>query len=167
MSERELIEPMKKDIASALAASAGAYGCSHNAGDPLNVWVSQNVWRDCIAHYLGQPIPDLTARYWNLQVWSNTHDQAKCFVDTYLNNNLCMYPRGITCAGYLMSLAGLTIDRTAGVVRLKPAIRDGAIPLLPLADWQSGKVPWLLVEGGRCRVTDLHVIRKQGLKLAK
>ena len=161
MVDKDLVEPMKIDIASALEASLGPYGCSHNAGDPLNVWVSQNIWRDCIAHYLGQPVPDLTPRYWNLQVWSNTKDQHKCYIDTYLNNNLCMYPRGITIAGYFLSLAGLQIDRTESLVQLKPVFQNGKIPLFPLADWKTGRIPMLVAENGQYEVAGRGIINKR------
>jgi hypothetical protein len=160
MPDRDLVAPMRRDIASALQAALGPYGCSHNAGDPMNVWISQNIWRDCVAHYLNEPIPDLTSRYWEMQVWSNTGDQAKCFVDTYLNNNLSRYPRGIACAGYLMSLAGLQLDRTRRLQKLAPVIQDGQIPLFPLADWKKEKIPVLVVQNGKGKLVDFAKLAK-------
>jgi hypothetical protein len=165
LTDDDLLPRMRQDIATALPAALGPYGCSHNSVDPMNVWISQNIWRDCVAHYLGQPIPDLSDRYWSLQVWSNTRDQAKCFVDTYVGNNLSRYPRGITCAGYLLSLAGLVVDRTRGTVQLNPVIRDGRLPLLSLADWKKGAVPWLVVRNGRTTVTGKDILRRQGLRV--
>lgn len=154
LPDRDLVAPMRRDLASALRAALGHYGCSHNAGDPTNIWVSQNIWRDCVGHYLNEPIPDLTARYWDLQVWSNTGDQAKCFVDTYLNNNLSRYPRGIASAGYLMSMAGLQIDHVKRRTTVAPVIQDGCIPLFPLADWKRNKIPVLVVRDGRHKIVD-------------
>ncbi len=152
MTDGDLTGPMRKDIESALAAALGPYGCSHNAGDPLNVWVSQNIWRDLIAHYLGASIADMTPRYWDLQVFSNSRDQAKCFIDTYLNNNLSRYPRGIVSAGYFFSLAGMRLDRTRKVMKFAPVIREGDLPLFALADWGKGIVPVLRVRNGKGRV---------------
>jgi hypothetical protein len=166
LTDLDLLAPMKQDLVAALQASLGPYGCSHNAGDPLNVWVSQNIWRDCIGHYLGAPIPDLPARYWDLQAWSNSGDQAKCFTDTWLNNNLSRYPRGIVCAGYFASLAGLVVNRARRSVLLRPLIRDGRLPLFPLADWKTGNVPALLARDGRFRITGRQTITAAGLRIA-
>jgi hypothetical protein len=165
LTDKDLLPQMRCDIAAALPATLGPYGCSHSSGDNMNVWVSQNIWRDCVAHYLGTPVPDLTDRYWNLQVWSNTRDQAKCFTDTYIANNLSRYPRGIACTGYLLSLAGLVVDRVRGTVKLNPRIQNGRLPLLPLADWVAGKVPWLEVRDGKVTVTGKELLRRQGLRL--
>lgn len=156
LHDKELVPFMRQDILTGIRDGLGPYGCSHNAGDPLNVWISQNIWRDCVAHYLDQPIPDLTPRYWDLQVWSNTGEQTKCFIDTYLNNNLSRYPRGIACAGYFLSLAGLQMDRTRNQQSLNPVIPHGCIPLFPLANWQTGTVPILTIRKGKPHIEPKH-----------
>ncbi len=162
----DLLKPMCADIEAGLAATLTPYGCSHSSSDPSNVWVSQNIWRDCVAHYLGMGLPDLTGRYWDLQVWSNTAEQAKCFADTYVANNLSRYPRGITCAGYLLSLAGLRIDRSRSLVKIKPRMEAGAVPLLPLADWQRGRIPWVRVRGSKAYISGAAIITGQRLRVA-
>ena len=81
----------------------------------------------------------------------NTSGLTKGFIDTYLTNNLCFYPRGITSIGYLFALCGLQIDKVRNIVRLREkAPYPCHVPLLPLADWERGIVPtvvYRLVEG--------------------
>jgi len=164
-TDPDLAPTMREDIRTALAATLGPYGCSHNSSDPVNVWLSQNIWRDCAAHYLGEPVPDLTDRYWDLQTWSNSRDQANCFVDTYIANNLSRYPRGATSAGYWLSLAGLVLDRTRGLAKLAPVIKEGELPLFALADWPNARIPWLVMKKGRASIRDAAVIRQQKLRV--
>ncbi len=138
---------MKQDIASAYRHALTEYGCTHTSADKSNVWLSQNLWRDYIAAYLGVGLPDNSSRYMAMEQLMNTAGLNKGFIDTYFTNNLCFYPRGITSIGYLFALCGLQIDRTQGVVRLrKEASYPCRIPLLPLADWEQGTVPIAVYE---------------------
>lgn len=133
---------IKQDIASAYRHALTEYGCTHTSADKSNVWLSQNLWRDYIASYLGVGLPDNSSRYMAMEQLMNTAGLNKGFIDTYFTNNLCFYPRGITSIGYLFALCGLQIDRTQGVVRLKKtAPYPCRVPLLPLADWEKGKIP--------------------------
>jgi len=133
---------IRQDIVSAYQHSLTEYGCTHTSADKSNVWLSQNLWRDYIAAYLGAGLPDNSSRYMAMEQLMNTAGLNKGFIDTYFTNNLCFYPRGITSIGYLFALCGLQIDRTQGIVRLrKTATYPCRVPLLPLADWQKGEVP--------------------------
>jgi hypothetical protein len=139
------------DIVNAYWQSLTEYGCTHTSADRSNVWISQNLWRDFIAAYLGVQLPDNSSRYFALQTFMNTSGLTKGFIDTYLTNNLCFYPRGITSIGYLFALCGLQIDRVRSIVHLREkAPYPCRMPLLPLADWERGIVPavvYRLVEG--------------------
>lgn len=133
---------IKQDIASAYRHALTEYGCTHTSADKSNVWLSQNLWRDYIAAYLGVGLPDNASRYMAMEQLMNTAGLNKGFIDTYFTNNLCFYPRGITSIGALFALCGLQIDRTQGVVRLrKEAPYPCRVPLLPLANWEKGEVP--------------------------
>ena len=141
-------ERLRLDVASAMREAVGRYGCGHSSGDTENVWVSQNLWRDHFAHYLGlQPLS--AQHYWDLQVMSNTGDESRGFIDTYVTNNLSFYPRGIAAVGWLLAGPRLIIDRLAGggvLLSVKPDRHTAQRwPLLPLADWQAGKVPVCVV----------------------
>jgi hypothetical protein len=130
------------DIVNAYWQSLTEYGCTHTSADKSNVWVSQNLWRDFVAAYLGIQLPDNSPRYFALQAFMNTSGLTKGFIDTYLTNNLCFYPRGITSIGYLFALCGLQIDNVRNIVRLREkALYPCRVPLLPLADWERGIVP--------------------------
>ena len=141
---------LKKDLVSALRETLSRYGCGHTSAECDNVWVSQNLWRDHLARYLllreGLPAD----YYWDMQVMANTHAQSLGFVDTYINNNLCHYPRGVVAMGYLLSGPRLIIDRLAAggtYITVEPdRDRPQRWPLLPLADWKAGKIPVCVVD---------------------
>lgn len=137
------------DITAAIRESLGPYGCGHSSAELDAVWVSQNLWRDMIARYLGVHYLSWTPNYWDLQVMSNTHQQSLGCCDTYTQNNLCFYPRPITSIGLFLAYPRLVIDRLApGGARISvDPDRDypQRWPLFPLADWKAGKVPICVV----------------------
>jgi len=56
----------------------------------------------------------------------------------------------VASVGAFAAAAGLSVDRVAGQVALSPVRVPLRVPLLPLADWEQGAVPWLdvsLVDG--------------------
>ncbi|MCC6581170.1 MAG: DUF4965 domain-containing protein [Phycisphaeraceae bacterium] len=139
------------DMANAARETACPYGCGHTDLEKDNVWISQNLWRDHLARYLGSAGPISAQAYWDLQIMSNTGQQSLGFVDTYIGNNLSYYPRGITAIGYLLSGPRLVIDRLApggSRIRVDPDRHYAQRwPLLPLADWKAGKIPVCVVDG--------------------
>ncbi|MCS7253140.1 MAG: DUF4965 domain-containing protein [Armatimonadota bacterium] len=141
------LERVRADLVNSYLMALNEYGCTHTSADLSNVWVSQNLWRDFVASYLGVDLPDNSSRYFALQELMNTGMLTKGFIDTYFTNNLCFYPRGITSIGYLLSLCGLQIDRRKGLVKLKRcAPYPCRIPLLPLAIWREGIIPFVVYE---------------------
>lgn len=152
---------LKADLLHANRETLSRYGCGHTSAEPDNVWVSQNLWRDMLARYLGLHGPSHAARYWDMQVMSNTHQQSYGFIDTYINNALCFYPRGITSITWLLATPRLVIDRLApgGTYITVDPDRDqpSRWPLLPLADWKAGKVPVCVVDtAGRATIEGGH-----------
>lgn len=141
---------LRRDIISAMRENLSRYGCGHTSLEPENVWVSQNLWRDITARYLGLSSGLPAQYYWDLQVMSNTHTQSYGFIDTYINNNLSFYPRGITVIGLLLAGPRLIIDRLAAAgtyITVEPdRHRPQRWPLLPLADWRAGKIPVCVVD---------------------
>lgn len=151
INQPPVLEPdrLRLDVASAMREAVGRYGCGHSSADPENVWVSQNLWRDHLAEYLGlKPLP--AQHYWDMQVMSNTAGESRGFIDTYVTNNLSFYPRGIAAIGYLLAGPRLVIDRLAGGGILITINPDRGVaqrwPLLPLADWAAGKIPVCVVQ---------------------
>jgi hypothetical protein len=142
---------LRKDLHASYRENISRYGCGHTSAEPENVRVSQNLWRDLLHRYLGGaalPFPP----YWDLQVMSNTHEQSFGFIDTYINSQLCFYPRGVVSIGLLLAGPRLIIDRLApsrsgAYITVDPS-RDTPQrwPLLPLADWKAGKIPVCVVD---------------------
>lgn len=141
---------LRQDITAALRENLSRYGCGHSSLEPENVWVSQNLWRDYMARYLGMHGGLSAQHYWDMQVMSNTHQQSLGFVDTYITNNLCFHPRGATAFGALLAGPRLMIDRlSAGgaYITVDPdRTHPQRWPLLPLADWRAGKIPVCVVD---------------------
>jgi hypothetical protein len=153
---------LKADIYNAMRETLSPYGCGHSSLESENVWVSQNLWRDHLAMYLGLTWPPLLAqRYWDLQVMSNTGTQSLGYVDTYIANNLCYFPRGITSIGCLLAYPRLTIDRLAEggpAISVNPDRHlNQRFPLLALADWKVGRIPVCVVDAaGKVTIESMH-----------
>ncbi len=136
-------ERIKTDLTKALYKSLTPYGCTHSSIDRSNVWLSQNLWRDQISGYLGIDLLDMTERYWRFLEWENTQGRGGCYVDTYGWNWLSYYPRGVTAIGLLASMAGLKVKATEKTIEIAPVRCPSRFPLLILADWEKGTVPWM------------------------
>ncbi len=136
-------ERMRGDIEAGLREALLEYGCTHSSADRSNIWVSQNLWRDFIAAYLGLDCLGMADRYWAFLLQENTQQSGKCFIDTYVANNLCYYPRGITSVGAFFAALGFWLDRVDGRCGLKPVRVPCRFPLLALADWEREAVPWV------------------------
>ncbi len=158
------------DLVNAARETLGRYGCGHTSSETENVWISQNLWRDHTGIYLGAKLPAFNQYYWDLELMSNTHEQSLGFIDTYINNNLSHYPRGITSIGWFTAEPRLIMDRLAEDgprITVEPDThRPQRWPLLALADWKAGKIPVCVVDG-RGKVTiegkiDRVVIRAGG-----
>ncbi|HEX2911282.1 MAG TPA: DUF4965 domain-containing protein [Chloroflexia bacterium] len=145
---------IRQDLEQSLQKSLIEYGCTHSSADKSNIWISQNLHRDAVAGYLGLDLSDMVERYWAFEQFENGEfGRGGCFVDTYGNNHLRLYPRGLTCLGLLYASAGARVDRQAGRLFLQPARVPLRIPLLSFADWPSGRVPYLsyYLENGTVR----------------
>jgi hypothetical protein len=144
------IARLVRDLRAAFRETIGPYGCGHTSADADNVWVSQNLWRDHLARYLGLVWQDHSTHYWDMQIAANTGDQSCGFIDTYVYNNLSFYPRGATAMGYLMAGPRLVLDRLAAGgsrISVEPDRNfPQRWPLLPLADWRAGKIPVCVVD---------------------
>ncbi|MEM1107741.1 MAG: DUF4965 domain-containing protein [Planctomycetota bacterium] len=164
-------ERLTQDVYRSNRECNGRYGDGHSSLEPNNPRISQNVWRDLLARYLHLGGESSAQQYWDLQVMSNTHAQSLGYTDTYIQNRLHNYPRGVVTMGYFLASPRLMIDRLApGAVGTYITVDPDREmpqrwPLLPLADWQAGKIPVCVVNGdGRVTIeapTDPVVI--QGL----
>jgi hypothetical protein len=135
------------DLQNSTNESITPYGCTHSSIDRSNVWLSQNMWRDQIAAYLGLDYSAMAERYWRFLEWENSQGRGGCFVDTYGWNWLSYYPRGATAFGMLHCLLGMQINAAKRQINLAPVRWPCRFPLVILADWQTGIIPWV-----ECRV---------------
>jgi hypothetical protein len=146
---------LQTDMHRAMRETLQPYGCSHTSSDQTNIWISSNVWRDFAGRYLHVELLDLAPRYWDMLVYSNTRDQSFGYVDTYIGNELAFYPRGVAAIGYLLAGPRLRIDRLdTHYISIDPdRHRPQRWPLLPLADWDAGKIPICVVDAkGNVRI---------------
>jgi xylan 1,4-beta-xylosidase len=160
------LDRIRTDMLNATRESLVEYGCTHSSADRSNIWVSQNLWRDFTGAYLGIDYLDMAARYWDFLVLENARPEGRCFIDTYVANNLSYYPRGITSIGVLFATLGMRLDRVAGTVSFSPVRVPCRMPLTALADWEAEAIPWVegLIENGRVMVRVLGEL-PEGIRL--
>ncbi len=135
---------IRQDLEQSLKRSLLEYGCTHSSADKSNIWISQNLHRDAVAGYLGLDLSDMIERYWAFEQFENGEfGRGGCFIDTYGNNRLRLYPRGLTCLALLYAQAGVSVDLVARRLHLNPAKVPLRVPLLSFADWANQRVPFL------------------------
>ena len=143
------IDRVKQDMYNSYRENFVRYGCGHTSSEPENIAISQNLWRDLIAHYLGMPV-NMSQHYWDMQVMSNTGQQSLGCTDTYVTDNTSFYPRGIVSFGYYIAGPRLVMDRLAAGGAYITVTPDREYPqrwpLLSLADWKAGKIPVCVVD---------------------
>jgi len=163
------ISRMKEDIINATKKTFRKYGSPHSTIED-NMWVSQNLWRDFVAAYLGVDMLDHIKNYWELEKYINTQKQG-CFTDVYVYNtdgiSLDYYPRGITGIGILYAMAGLSIDVPAKTIKIAPLRRPLRIPITTLANWEKEQIPWLEVTGKGVKLSPKTPIRGWKLEEVK
>ena len=141
---------MKADLLNAARESLSRYGCGSSSSQIEGIFLSQNIWRDHLGRYLGAPLLPLAQFYWDLQVMSNTVDLDLGYVDGYVSNDLTFSPRGAACLGFFLAGPRLRLDRLTGAapeISVEPDTHyPQRWPLLPLADWQAGKIPICVVD---------------------
>lgn len=142
------LDRLRTDLTRATLETLKRYGSPHTNREN-NMWVSQNLWRDMAAAYLGMDLSDTVQGYWDLQKYINRAKRG-CFTDVYVYGNdsisLDYYPRGVAAFGLLPALAGLQVDKVSGLVSVAPVRTPLRVPLLTYADWAAEKVPWLNFE---------------------
>lgn len=161
---------MRIDLATAAKRAATRYGTAHGERSE-NLWVSQNLFRDASAAYLGVDVLDRFEGYVALQ-----RDRAReldrrlfaGFCDSPFNRALSYYPRGMAFLLTLEATAGMRIDRVARTLTFKPVRAPFALPLPLLADWKTGRIPRFVVErtaDGKAEARIEHGERLEGLEI--
>lgn len=130
---------------------ATQYGCNHSH-DSDSIWFSQNLWRDFSAAYLGHDLLDNVDKYWEFQKIANTGGSLRLYMDTFGENALWYYPRGLTSVGIFHALLRLQIDGVRREVRIAPLRASLRLPLLFFSDWKNGRIPWVNVTAGKVSI---------------
>ncbi|HJN15759.1 MAG TPA: malectin domain-containing carbohydrate-binding protein, partial [Armatimonadota bacterium] len=107
------VSRVRQDLLASTEATLKRYGSPHTDREG-NTWISQNIWRDMVAAYVGLDLADNVSRYWEFEVDQNRRKRG-CFTDVYNygagSTSLDYYPRGITVAGLAPALMGMALDR--------------------------------------------------------
>ncbi|HID06843.1 MAG TPA: DUF4965 domain-containing protein, partial [Armatimonadetes bacterium] len=146
---------LRFDIVNSTKRTWRTFGSTHTNRES-NLWISQNIWRDCIAAYLGVDMLDHVDAYWNLQHRLN-RSLGGAFVDSYNCEDgwgsLTYYPRGLTCTAYFFAISRMHFNRATHRVSFQPLRLPLRIPLLQLADWERERIPWVEFERAGERIT--------------
>ncbi len=135
-------EHLKQDIVNATRKSMIHFACKHSSSDNTNnFWISQNLWKDMTAAYLGVDMTDFAEKYWESQLSCNQQGFRGCFVDSSTLAGLFCYPRGITALGMFYACAGITVNEQKKEISMAPVKLPYKTFLFSFADWQNGVIP--------------------------
>lgn len=139
-------EHFATDIATATKSSMRRYACSHSSGDITgNFWISQNIWKDITACYLGLDMSQSLPRYWDYELLAGTRGEQGCFADSSAASGLYCYPRGVDSFGLIYALGGVKFDAVKRTLDFSPVRLPAMVPLYHLADWNSGQIPTVYI----------------------
>ena len=147
----------KENIFNATQKCSTEYGCNHSECSD-SVWISQNLWRDFNAAYLGHDFLDNVDKYWEFQKVMNTNGKLNLFIDTVGENSLWYYPRGLTSMGVLYAMLRLKINSIDKVIEIAPLRSSIRIPLVFFADWKNQKMPWVVENGGSVTIENSDLL---------
>ena len=148
---------LKQNIAVSNEICSTEFGCKHSH-DSGSVWFSQNMWRDFTASYLGHDMLDNVDRYWEFQKIMNTGENLNLYIDTFGENALWYYPRGLTSVGVLNASLRLQINNFTHELHISPLRQSMRIPLVFLADWKKLQMPWVTVNDGRITIENSQML---------
>ncbi|MGH7143044.1 MAG: glutaminase domain-containing protein [Planctomycetota bacterium] len=148
------LDRLREDLLAAHHRTLTEYGNRHTSDAGDSIRISQCLWRDFAAAYLGIDLLDGAERYWNACQREQAAGRGGPFCDTPLTNYLHLYPRGLAAFGLLFAVPGLSIDAVERRVRFRPVRVPCRIPLVYFADWSKNLIPWMncVQTGGKVRV---------------
>ncbi|MBI5116228.1 hypothetical protein HZA56_07110 [Candidatus Poribacteria bacterium] len=135
-----------QDILSSAAKTLSDHGCVSAAEKPNKLSISLNICRDIAAAYFGLDFIRMAQRYWSLQTAANSSEAGSGYVDSPDFRRNLPDPRGAVAIGLCQALLGLKLDRIEGGLFVSPLSVPAEGPILPLADWQNRRTPWVSVK---------------------
>ena len=137
------IQRIRIDIINSTKVTWRGYSSTHTSVD-VTTFISQNIWRDCIAAYLGVDMIKNARSYWGLQ-WTLNRTTGGAFVDSYNYDtgysSLRYYPRGMAAICYILALGGVSFNALEKKIVVQPLRENVVIPLPWLSDWASKRIP--------------------------
>jgi hypothetical protein len=155
------LERLRIDLISSTARTLREHGCVHSTAD-CRGWLTQNLWRDCIAAYLGIDTLHHLRRYLG-------HGEYVSYEDTTIleiANELMVvdgavaghtyagqqhehalvdgHPRPACGFGLLYALGGVQADAVDQRLTFAPLVFPLRIALTHLADWEHERLVWLV-----------------------
>ncbi len=151
-----------RDINSSDQATKRDYGNAHTSSGGRNVWFSENLWRDYTAAYYGLDYLCKIEDYRDFQLLNNCKAGTELYRDSITNTERSFGPQGITALGASQAAAGMRINRIENELYLSPIRNSLKVPLLPMADWENIRIPWIQAETSEgvktVRITDKDLI---------
>jgi len=154
------LERLRIDLINSTTRTMREHGSTHSTAD-VRGWLTQNLWRDCIAAYLGVDYSPHLRRYLG-------HGEYVSYEDTTIleiANELMVvpgavaghtyageahdhplidgHPRPACSFGLLYALAGVAADRLDERLTFKPILFPLKIALTHVADWEHERFVWL------------------------
>ena len=151
---------LRIDLISSTQRTMHEHGCVHSTVD-VRGWLTQNLWRDTIAAYLGVDMTNNLHRYLG-------HGEYVSYEDTTIlevANELMVVPGAIAehqvagethdfpmvdghprpaCGfGLLYGLGGIAYDAMSKKIHFQPVSFPLRIALTHLADWENERIPWV------------------------
>lgn len=152
------MEKFNKNIFNSYLKCDTMYGCNHSENSD-SIWISQNLWRDFTAAYMGFDFLDNVEKYMEFQKVMNTDGRLNLFIDTFGENALWYYPRGLTSIGVLYAALALKIDGINKTIQLSPLRKTMRIPLVALANWETMEMPVVVVNQGKVTFENKHLLQ--------
>lgn len=157
------LNKLRIDLISSTRRTMREHGCVHSTVD-VRGWQTQNLWRDCIAAYLGVEMTDNLRRYLGHGEYVSYEDSTILEVA----NELMIVPGAIAehqyagethdfpmidghprpACGFALpyALAGVQFDWVEKKMRFSPVVFPLKIALTHLTDWENEQVPYLSFE---------------------
>lgn len=136
---------MYEDLIESYYQTMKNYGCTSSSATQVCL-ISENLIRDIVAGYLGLDLTHNCENYWDYQLYINTK-RGGGYTDLYNyeaeSSDLNYDPRGIVALGMIYALGGIQIDKRKRMLRFHPLKTPLKIPILSLANWERGMIPWV------------------------
>lgn len=160
------IDKMKQNIYNSNNKCQTVYGCNHSENSD-SAWISQNLWRDFSAAYLDCDLLENVDKYWEFQKIMNTNGRLNLFIDTFGENALWYYPRGLTSIGVIYASLRLKIDGFSKTIEINPIRKTMKIPLTMFADWDNLVVPVVTVLNNEIKIENEHLLKDYKINIVK